>query len=79
MPSTPPRHGPKGKLTTPTRVRILTLLGMGVSQAEALCQTGIPHPTVNLLSKTHHTWHNHICSGHPPENIWKILKQRIKA
>ncbi|RPB02300.1 hypothetical protein L873DRAFT_450412 [Choiromyces venosus 120613-1] len=50
MPSTPPHNGPKGEWT-PTRVKILTLLGMGVSQAEASCQTGVPHPTLNLWSK----------------------------
>ncbi|RPA92196.1 hypothetical protein L873DRAFT_1710849, partial [Choiromyces venosus 120613-1] len=22
---------------------------------------------------------NYTCSGHPPENVWKILKQRIKV
>ncbi|RPB03289.1 hypothetical protein L873DRAFT_1800860 [Choiromyces venosus 120613-1] len=74
MPSTPPCNGPKGEWTTPTRVRVLTLLDMGVSQAEASCQTGVPHPTVNLWSKTCCSWDNHTCSGHPPENVWKILK-----
>ncbi|RPB05328.1 hypothetical protein L873DRAFT_1758267 [Choiromyces venosus 120613-1] len=52
---------------------------MGVSQAEASCQTGVPCPTVNLWSKTCCSWCNHTCSGHPTENVWKILKQRIKA
>ncbi|RPB04478.1 hypothetical protein L873DRAFT_1799374 [Choiromyces venosus 120613-1] len=74
MSSTPPRNGPKGEWTTSTRVRILTLLDMGVSQAEASCQTGVPCPTVNLWSKTRHSQHNHTCSGCPPENVWKILK-----
>ncbi|RPA97983.1 hypothetical protein L873DRAFT_1084293 [Choiromyces venosus 120613-1] len=65
MPSTPPRNGPKGEWTTPTRVRILTLLDMGVSQAEASCQTGVSCPTANLWSKTRCSRPNHTCSGHP--------------
>ncbi|RPA94484.1 hypothetical protein L873DRAFT_1814288 [Choiromyces venosus 120613-1] len=71
MPSAPPHNGPK--------VRIPTLLDMGVLQAEALCQSSVPCPTVNLWPKTHCSRHNHTCSGCPPENVWKILKQRIKA
>ncbi|RPA95107.1 hypothetical protein L873DRAFT_1813266, partial [Choiromyces venosus 120613-1] len=77
MPSIPPRNGPKSEWTTPTRVGIPTLLDMGVSQAEASCQTGVPHPTINLQSKTRCSQHNHTCSRCPPENVWKILKQRI--
>ncbi|RPA94266.1 hypothetical protein L873DRAFT_1814601, partial [Choiromyces venosus 120613-1] len=79
MPSTPPHNGPKGEWTTPTRVRILTLLDMGVSQAEASCQTGVPCPTVNVWSKRHCSQPNHTCLGRPPENVRKILKKRIKA
>ncbi|RPA99837.1 hypothetical protein L873DRAFT_1805937 [Choiromyces venosus 120613-1] len=45
-------NGPKGEWTTLTRVRVLTLLEIGVSEAEASCQTGVPRPTVNLWSKT---------------------------
>ncbi|RPA92678.1 hypothetical protein L873DRAFT_156129 [Choiromyces venosus 120613-1] len=71
MPSTPPRNGPKGEWTTLTRVRVLTLLDMGIAQAETSCQTGVPSPMVDLCSKTH--WHcsrcNHTCSGHPPGNL----------
>ncbi|RPA95343.1 hypothetical protein L873DRAFT_1813030 [Choiromyces venosus 120613-1] len=74
MPATPPRNGPKDEWTTPTRVRILTLLDMGVSQAEASCQTGVPRPTVNLWSKTHYSLHNYTCSGCLLENVWKMLK-----
>ncbi|RPA90600.1 hypothetical protein L873DRAFT_1820807 [Choiromyces venosus 120613-1] len=79
MPSTPPRNGPKGEWATPARVRILTLLDMGVPQAEAFCQNGVPRPTVNLWSKTRCSRSNQTHTGCPPENVWKILKQRIKA
>ncbi|RPA90605.1 hypothetical protein L873DRAFT_1820813 [Choiromyces venosus 120613-1] len=56
MPSTPLRNAPKGEWTTPTR--ILTLLDTGVPQEEASCQIGVPHPTVNLWSKTCCSWSN---------------------
>ncbi|RPA99831.1 hypothetical protein L873DRAFT_1805925, partial [Choiromyces venosus 120613-1] len=59
--STSPRNGPMGEWTTPTGVRVLALLDMGVSQAEASCQTGVPRPTVNLWSKRRRSQRNHTC------------------